>query len=42
MDSNDLYEIAVATIFIGNLLENALGIADPDENPLNILARQIL
>ena len=42
MNANDLYEIAVATIFIGNLLENALGIADPDENPLNILARQIL
>lgn len=42
MNANDLYEIAVATIFIGRLLENALDIVNPQEQPLNILARQIL
>ena len=42
MDANDLYEIAVATIFIGRLLENALDIVNPEENHLNMLARQIL
>ena len=42
MNANDLYEIAVATIFIGRLLENALDIVNPQEQLLNILARQIL
>ena len=42
MNANDLYEIAVATIFIGNLLENALDIANQEENLLNRLARRIL
>ena len=51
MDANDLYEIAIATIFIGGLLENvitanpnedALDIVNPETNLLNRIARRIL
>ena len=51
MNVNDIYEIAISTIFIGGLLENII-LANPDEDVLdiinpetnfpNMIARQIL
>jgi hypothetical protein len=51
MNVNDIYEIAISTIFIGGLLENiilanpdedVLDIINPETNFLNMIARQIL
>lgn len=51
IDINACYEIAVATIFLGGLMENyitanpnedALDIINPEQTLLNILARRIL